>query len=283
MIWALVGSVITAASPMWPAAQGGERAEPAVLLADHAVHAPAAARAGRRRRAGCGARRGWRPRRPSCRRCRGRTCAPSRISAENGLEPEPVVRVARRVRRRGGPGAPGRACPRRRVDVPTTPTACSRATSTPGNHGSSASSSRSMSQRSTSVSRSRSIAGGVAPAPRPPRRCRPCSGSAPAPSATRPARARRGGPGRRARRRSARRDCSCARVCRTPPAIVRGVVTVAVCEDDAALRSVLTRSVKAAGHDVVVARTGAEALRQLPAGRPRRGGPRHRASRQRRT
>ena len=45
--------------------------------------------------------------------------------------------------------------------------------------------------------------------------------------------------------------------CAAPaPAIVRGVVTVAVCEDDAALRSVLTRSVKAAGHEVVVAHTG---------------------------
>ena len=58
------------------------------------------------------------------------------------------------------------------------------------------------------------------------------------------------------------------RVCRTPPAIVRGVVTVAVCEDDAALRSVLTRSVKAAGHDVVVAHTGAEALRSFPSAAP---------------
>ncbi len=37
-----------------------------------------------------------------------------------------------------------------------------------------------------------------------------------------------------------------------------------MCEDDAALRSVLTRSVKAAGHDVVIARTGAEALRDFP-------------------
>ncbi|CAN5441969.1 response regulator transcription factor [soil metagenome] len=46
------------------------------------------------------------------------------------------------------------------------------------------------------------------------------------------------------------------------------MVTVAVCEDDAALRSVLTRSVKAAGHDVVVAHTGAEALRSFPAARP---------------
>jgi two-component system response regulator MprA len=42
---------------------------------------------------------------------------------------------------------------------------------------------------------------------------------------------------------------------------VWGVVTVAVCEDDAALRSVLTRAVKAAGHEVLIARTGAEALR----------------------
>jgi two-component system response regulator MprA len=42
------------------------------------------------------------------------------------------------------------------------------------------------------------------------------------------------------------------------------VVTIAVCEDDPALRSVLTRSVKAAGHDVVVARTGGEALRLFP-------------------
>jgi two-component system response regulator MprA len=42
------------------------------------------------------------------------------------------------------------------------------------------------------------------------------------------------------------------------------VVTVAVCEDDAALRSALTRAVKAAGHDVVLARNGAEALRNFP-------------------
>jgi two-component system response regulator MprA len=42
------------------------------------------------------------------------------------------------------------------------------------------------------------------------------------------------------------------------------VVTVALCEDDEALRSVLTRSVKAAGHDVVIARNGAEALRNFP-------------------
>ena len=41
-------------------------------------------------------------------------------------------------------------------------------------------------------------------------------------------------------------------------------MTIAVCEDDPALRSVLARSVKAAGHDVVVARTGGEALRLFP-------------------
>ena len=45
-------------------------------------------------------------------------------------------------------------------------------------------------------------------------------------------------------------------------------MTVAVCEDDAALRSVLTRAVKAAGHDVVVARNGAEALRNFPPAAP---------------
>jgi two-component system response regulator MprA len=42
------------------------------------------------------------------------------------------------------------------------------------------------------------------------------------------------------------------------------VLTIAVCEDDEALRSVLTRAVKAAGHQVVVARTGGEALRLFP-------------------
>jgi two-component system response regulator MprA len=51
-------------------------------------------------------------------------------------------------------------------------------------------------------------------------------------------------------------------------AIVRGVVTVAVCEDDDALRSALARSVKAAGHEVVVARSGSEALRGFPAAAP---------------
>jgi two-component system response regulator MprA len=46
------------------------------------------------------------------------------------------------------------------------------------------------------------------------------------------------------------------------------VVTVAVCEDDAALRSALTRSMKSAGHSVVIARTGAEALSTFPAAAP---------------
>jgi two-component system response regulator MprA len=58
------------------------------------------------------------------------------------------------------------------------------------------------------------------------------------------------------------------RVCRTGLAIVRGVVTVAVCEDDAALRSVLTRSMKSAGHSVVIARNGVEALRTFPTAAP---------------
>jgi two-component system, OmpR family, response regulator len=46
------------------------------------------------------------------------------------------------------------------------------------------------------------------------------------------------------------------------------MVTVAVCEDDAALRSVLARSVKAAGHGVVLARTGTEALAVFPGAAP---------------
>jgi DNA-binding response OmpR family regulator len=46
------------------------------------------------------------------------------------------------------------------------------------------------------------------------------------------------------------------------------VVTVAVCEDDPALRSGLTGSVRAAGYDVVVTHTGAEALRSFPKGAP---------------
>jgi two-component system, OmpR family, response regulator len=49
---------------------------------------------------------------------------------------------------------------------------------------------------------------------------------------------------------------------------VSGVVRVAVCEDDEALRSALSRSVKAVGHDVVVARNGADALRTFPAAAP---------------
>ena len=39
-------------------------------------------------------------------------------------------------------------------------------------------------------------------------------------------------------------------------AIVRRVVTVAVCEDDAALRSVLNRSLSGAGHEVLLAHNG---------------------------
>jgi two-component system OmpR family response regulator len=46
------------------------------------------------------------------------------------------------------------------------------------------------------------------------------------------------------------------------------MVTVAVCEDDAALRSVLSRSMKADGHQVVLAHNGAEALRLFPAAEP---------------
>jgi two-component system, OmpR family, response regulator len=46
------------------------------------------------------------------------------------------------------------------------------------------------------------------------------------------------------------------------------VATVAVCEDDEALRSALTRSVKAAGHDVVIARNGSEALGLFPSAAP---------------
>ena len=46
------------------------------------------------------------------------------------------------------------------------------------------------------------------------------------------------------------------------------MATVAVCEDDKALRSALTRSVKAAGHDVVIARNGSEALGLFPSAAP---------------
>jgi len=51
-------------------------------------------------------------------------------------------------------------------------------------------------------------------------------------------------------------------------AIVRRVVTVAVCEDDAALRSVLSRSLSGAGHEVLLAHNGAEALRVFPSAAP---------------
>jgi len=51
-------------------------------------------------------------------------------------------------------------------------------------------------------------------------------------------------------------------------AIVRRVVTVAVCEDDPALRSVLSRSLAGAGHEVVLAHNGAEALRLFPDATP---------------
>ena len=51
-------------------------------------------------------------------------------------------------------------------------------------------------------------------------------------------------------------------------AIVVAVSTVAVCEDDPALRSVLSRSIRSAGHDVVVAHDGSEALRIFPPASP---------------
>ena len=51
-------------------------------------------------------------------------------------------------------------------------------------------------------------------------------------------------------------------------AIVRRVVRVAVCEDDAALRSVLSRSLSGAGHEVLLAHNGAEALRVFPSAAP---------------
>ena len=44
--------------------------------------------------------------------------------------------------------------------------------------------------------------------------------------------------------------------------------TVALCEDDAALRSVLARAIRGAGHNLVTARNGAEAIRDFPAARP---------------
>ena len=46
------------------------------------------------------------------------------------------------------------------------------------------------------------------------------------------------------------------------------MVTVAVCEDDAALRSVLSRSLSGAGHEVLLAHNGAEALRVFPSAAP---------------
>ena len=51
-------------------------------------------------------------------------------------------------------------------------------------------------------------------------------------------------------------------------AIVVPVVAVGVCEDDKALRSVLARALKQDGHSVVLAATGAEALRAFPSTRP---------------
>lgn len=51
-------------------------------------------------------------------------------------------------------------------------------------------------------------------------------------------------------------------------AIVCAVSTVAVCEDDTGLRSVLTRSVRSAGHEVVLARNGSEALQTFPSAGP---------------
>lgn len=46
------------------------------------------------------------------------------------------------------------------------------------------------------------------------------------------------------------------------------MLTVAVCEDDAPLRSVLSRALVSAGHTVVLARSGTEALRDFPARDP---------------
>jgi two-component system response regulator MprA len=46
------------------------------------------------------------------------------------------------------------------------------------------------------------------------------------------------------------------------------VLTVAVCEDDAALRSVLARALRADGHSVVLGRSGHEAARDFPAAGP---------------
>jgi two-component system response regulator MprA len=46
------------------------------------------------------------------------------------------------------------------------------------------------------------------------------------------------------------------------------VLTVAVCEDDAALRSVLARALRGDGHSVVLGRSGHEAARDFPAAGP---------------
>ena len=46
------------------------------------------------------------------------------------------------------------------------------------------------------------------------------------------------------------------------------VAVVGVCEDDAALRSVLTRALRLMGHDPVVVATAAEALRAFASRRP---------------
>ncbi len=46
------------------------------------------------------------------------------------------------------------------------------------------------------------------------------------------------------------------------------MLRVAVCEDDASLRSALRRSMRAAGHDVLLAHDGAEALNLFPAADP---------------
>jgi two-component system, OmpR family, response regulator len=48
----------------------------------------------------------------------------------------------------------------------------------------------------------------------------------------------------------------------------RAVLTVAVCEDDDALRSVLARAMRADGHSVVLGRTGHEAVRDFPPAMP---------------
>ena len=52
---------------------------------------------------------------------------------------------------------------------------------------------------------------------------------------------------------------------------------VGVCEDDPALRSVLSRALRAMGHEPVVVATAAEALRAFAKQRPGRAGARHRA------